>query len=90
MVGSLPFQPCHSYDTAIKPAKDRGKIFNDALLRAVGHKDAPPEVKDAFRTEDVTSWRSSTSSSQSSTTRIGRGRASEGLQGRAAVRDPLA
>jgi hypothetical protein len=31
-------------------AKDRGKIFNDALLKAVGHKEAPQEVKDALRT----------------------------------------
>ncbi len=34
------------------PTKDRGKIFNDALLRAVGHKETPPEVKAALQTED--------------------------------------
>jgi hypothetical protein len=31
---------------------DQSKIFNDALLKAVGHKDAPSEVKAALRTED--------------------------------------
>ncbi len=35
-----------------RPQRDRGKIFNDALLKAVGHKDAPPEVKAAMKTED--------------------------------------
>ncbi len=39
------------------PTKDRGKIFNEALLRAVGHKDAPKrpvpqEVLDAMTDED--------------------------------------
>ncbi len=34
------------------PTKDRGKIFNDALLRAAGHKETPPEVKAALQTED--------------------------------------
>ncbi len=29
-----------------------GKIFNRALLRAVGHKETPPEVKAALQTED--------------------------------------
>ncbi len=32
--------------------KDRGRIFNDALLKAVGHKEAPAEVKAAMKTED--------------------------------------
>ncbi len=35
-----------------RPQRDRGKIFNDALLKAVGHKDTPPEVKAAMKTED--------------------------------------
>ncbi len=34
------------------PEGDRAKIFNDALLKAVGHKDTPPEVKAAMKTED--------------------------------------
>jgi hypothetical protein len=42
---------------AQRPQKDRGKIFNEALLRAVGHKDAPKkpvpqEVLDAMTDED--------------------------------------
>ncbi len=36
------------------PKRDRGRIFNDALLQAVGRKDKvqPKEVKDALTTED--------------------------------------
>ncbi len=37
----------------LQPEKPHpGKIFNDALLRAVKHKEAPPEVKAALQTED--------------------------------------
>ncbi len=32
--------------------RDRGKIFNDALRTAVGHKEAPAEVKAALKTAD--------------------------------------
>jgi hypothetical protein len=32
--------------------RDRGTIFNDALLHAVGHKEAPPEVKAALTTDE--------------------------------------
>ncbi len=35
-----------------KPVRDRGKIFNDALLRAVGHKEALPEVKASLTADE--------------------------------------
>ncbi len=34
------------------PARDRPAIFSKALVKAVGHKDAPQEVRDALKTED--------------------------------------
>jgi hypothetical protein len=39
---------------ATQPAKDRGKIFNDALLRAVGKapKELPADVQAELTTED--------------------------------------
>ncbi len=39
-------------DAPAKSPRDRGKIFNEALLKAVGHKDVPREVKEALTTED--------------------------------------
>ncbi len=40
---------------ATQPAKDRGKIFSDALLRAVGRKESrelPKDVQAELSTED--------------------------------------
>ncbi len=48
----LPIDILCGIDTIKNPVRDRGKIFNDALLKAVGHKEAPAEVKAAMKTED--------------------------------------